>query len=306
MHENTIPWYKTLISGFILDPDRKKMSKSKGNVVTPMHLIENHSADAVRYWAAKAKLGADTAFEEKMMQQGRKLVVKIYNASKFVFMIVGNSTSADYTKDITSSMDKSWIAKLSDTVKAAKQSFEIYDYSLALDAIETRFWDFCDNYVEIVKKRAYSEDNGSAIATLKLSLDTFVKLLAPFCPFITEGVYQARPWKKTTDISVHKELWTSLDGLDKLATDSLLYNTVSAVSTEIRKQKTLENKSQKNPVLNLTIKANEQTLTCLKGNDSDLLNVGNIVSGGIDYQQAEDLSIENITLDNNFVPEKKK
>jgi valyl-tRNA synthetase len=306
MHENTIPWYKTLISGFILDPDRKKMSKSKGNVVTPMHLIENHSADAVRYWAAKAKLGADTAFEEKMMQQGRKLVVKIYNASKFVFMIVGNSTSADYTKDITSSMDKSWIAKLSDTVKAAKQSFENYDYSLALDAIETRFWDFCDNYVEIVKKRAYSEDNGSAIATLKLSLDTFVKLLAPFCPFITEEVYQARPWKKTTDISVHKELWTSLDGLDKLATDSLLYNTVSAVSTEIRKQKTLENKSQKNPVLNLTIKANEQTLTCLKGNDSDLLNVGNIVSGGIDYQQAEDLSIENITLDNNFVPEKKK
>jgi valyl-tRNA synthetase len=131
-------------------------------------------------------------------------------------------------------------------------------------------------------------------------------LLAPFCPFITEEVYQARPWKKTTDISVHKELWTSLDGLDKLATDSLLYNTVSAVSTEIRKQKTLENKSQKNPVLNLTIKANEQTLTCLKGNDSDLLNVGNIVSGGIDYQQAEDLSIENITLDNNFVPEKKK
>ncbi len=307
MHENTIPWYKTLISGFILDPDRKKMSKSKGNVVTPMHLIENHSADAVRYWAAKAKLGADTAFEEKMMQQGRKLVVKIYNASKFVFMIVGNSTSADYLKDITNTLDKSWVKKLADTVKSAKQSFENFDYSLALDAIETRFWDFCDNYVEIVKKRAYSEDNASAIATLKLSLDTFIKLLAPFCPFITEEVYQARPWKQAADISVHKELWTSLNSLaDFAATDSLLYNTTSAVSTEIRKQKTIENKSQKNPVLSLTIKADEKTITCLKANDSDLLNVGNIVEYGISYEPAQELLIENIKLDQDFVPEKKK
>ena len=307
MHENTIPWYKTLISGFILDPDRKKMSKSKGNVVTPMHLIENHSADAVRYWAAKAKLGADTAFEEKMMQQGRKLVVKIYNASKFVFMIVGNSTSADYLKDITNTLDKSWVKKLADTVKSAKQSFENFDYSLALDAIETRFWDFCDNYVEIVKKRAYSEDNASAIATLKLSLDTFIKLLAPFCPFITEEVYQARPWKQAADISVHKELWTSLNSLaDFAATDSLLYNTTSAVSTEIRKQKTIENKSQKNPVLSLTIKADEKTITCLKANDSDLLNVGNIVENGISYEPAQELLIENIKLDQDFVPEKKK
>ena len=287
MHENTIPWYKTLISGFILDPDRKKMSKSKGNVVTPMHLIENHSADAVRYWAAKAKLGADTAFEEKMMQQGRKLVVKIYNASKFVFMIVGNSTSADYLKDITNSLDKSWIKKLADTVKSAKQSFENYDYSLALDAIETR--------------------NSSAIATLKLSLDTFIKLLAPFCPFITEEVYQARPWKKATDISVHKELWTSLSCLDSIkADDSLLYDTISTISTEIRKQKTIENKSQKNPVLSLVIKADDKTISCLKSNDADLLNVGNIIESGITYQPSAELAVENIALDQNFVPEKKK
>ena len=307
MHENTIPWHKTLISGFILDPDRKKMSKSKGNVVTPMHLIENHSADAVRYWAAKAKLGADTAFEEKMMQQGRKLVVKIYNASKFVFMIVGNSTSADYAKDITAAMDKSWLKKLADTVKSARQSFENYDYSLALDAIETRFWDFCDNYVEIVKKRAYSADNASAIATLKLSLDSFIKLLAPFCPFITEEVYQARPWKQNSEISVHKELWSSLNILETAAADnSLLYDTVSAVSTEIRKQKTIENKSQKNPVLNLTVKADEKTISCLKDNDADLLNVGNIVENGISYLPAQELNIENIVLDQNFVPEKKK
>ena len=256
---------------------------------------------------SKAKLGADTAFEEKMMQQGRKLVVKIYNASKFVFMIVGNSTSADYLKDITNTLDKSWVKKLADTVKSAKQSFENFDYSLALDAIETRFWDFCDNYVEIVKKRAYSEDNASAIATLKLSLDTFIKLLAPFCPFITEEVYQARPWKQAADISVHKELWTSLNSLaDFAATDSLLYNTTSAVSTEIRKQKTIENKSQKNPVLSLTIKADEKTITCLKANDSDLLNVGNIVENGISYEPAQELLIENIKLDQDFVPEKKK
>ena len=307
IHENTIPWYKTLISGFILDPDRKKMSKSKGNVVTPMNLIENHSADAVRYWAAKAKLGADTAFEEKMMQQGRKLVVKMYNASKFVFMIVGDSKSANYTKDITNTLDKSWIKKISETYKSAKQSFENYDYSLALDAIETRFWDFCDNYVEIVKKRAYSEDNASAIATLKLSLDSFIKLLAPFCPFITEEIYQARPWKQAGEISVHKELWNSLADLAEYAADNaLLYDTVSAVSTEIRKQKTIENKSQKNPVLSLIVKANNETVNTLKTNDADLINVGNIVENGIKYELSDDLVIENIVLDQNFVPEKKK
>jgi valyl-tRNA synthetase len=307
MHENTIPWYKTLISGFILDPDRKKMSKSKGNVVTPMHLIENHSADAVRYWAAKAKLGADTAFEEKMMQQGRKLVVKMYNASKFVFMIVGENVSPDYTKDITNTLDKSWIKKLANTYKSAKQSFENYDYSLALDAIETRFWDFCDNYVEIVKKRAYSEDNASAIATLKLSLDTFVKLLAPFCPFITEEIYQARGWKKASETSVHKELWSSMDNLNDFASDdSLLYDSISAISTEIRKQKTIENKSQKNPVLSLVVNATEETISCLKSNDADLVNVGNIIENGVIYKQAEELLVEDIKLDQEFVPEKKK
>ena len=204
-------------------------------------------------------------------------------------------------------MDKSWLKKLADTVKSAKQSFENYDYSLALDAIETRFWDFCDNYVEIVKKRAYSADNASAIATLKLSLDSFIKLLAPFCPFITEEVYQARPWKQNSEISVHKELWSSLNILETAAADnSLLYDTVSAVSTEIRKQKTIENKSQKNPVLNLTVKADEKTISCLKDNDADLLNVGNIVENGISYLPAQELSIENIVLDQNFVPEKKK
>ena len=241
------------------------------------------------------------------MQQGRKLIVKIFNASKFVFMIVGNSTSADYAKDITAASDKSWLKKLADTVKSAKQCFKNYDYALALDSIETRFWDFCDNYVEIVKKRAYSEDNASAIATLKLSLDSFAILLAPFCPFITEEVYQARPWKQPQDISVHKEQWASLDVLNTVAADdSLLYDTISAVSSEIRKQKTLENKSQKNPVLNLTVKAGEKTISCLKANDEDLLNVGNIVANGIAYQIATELSVENILLDQNFVPEKKK
>ena len=176
-----------------------------------------------------------------------------------------------------------------------------------MDAIETRFWDFSDNYVEIVKKRAYSADNASAIATLKLSLDSFIKLLAPFCPFITEEVYQARPWKQNSEISVHKELWSSLNILETAAADnSLLYDTVSAVSTEIRKQKTIENKSQKNPVLNLTVKADEKTISCLKDNDADLLNVGNIVENGISYLPAQELSIENIVLDQNFVPEKKK
>ena len=124
---------------------------------------------------------------------------------------------------------------------------------------------------------------------------------------IRDRVYQARPWKQNSEISVHKELWSSLNILETAAADnSLLYDTVSAVSTEIRKQKTIENKSQKNPVLNLTVKADEKTISCLKDNDADLLNVGNIVENGISYLPAQELSIENIVLDQNFVPEKKK
>ena len=240
MHENTIPWKEILISGFILDPDRKKMSKSKGNVVTPQHLIDTYGADSIRYWASRARLGVDTAFEEQIMAQGKKLVNKIFNASKFVFTIVTNSRLngvSDYRQYITAPMDKSWLSKIYDMLKQATSAFETHDYATALDVIEKRFWDFCDNYLEIVKKRAYSPEDCSAVASLMETIDTFLRVFAPFCPFICEEVYQARPWgEENAKISLHNVMWPQSDEFSGIvAQNGLLYDMVSAITAEIRK-----------------------------------------------------------------------
>lgn len=299
LHENTIPWKEILISGFILDPDRKKMSKSKGNVITPLNLIEKHSSDAVRYWAAKARLGIDTAFEEQIMSQGRKLVVKLFNAGKFVLAMVAASelaTESNYKAHIVNGVDKAWQAKLASTAEAARKAFANNDYAQALEVTESRFWDFCDNYLEIVKKRAYSEDNKSAVASLMLTLDTFVKLFAPFCPFITEELYQIRPWKSAAEISVHKESFPSEASFSGLTGEAKLYDMVVAVVAEIRKAKTAANKPLKTPVESLEILLPADTDALLKTAQGDIENVGQINAGGITYVPAEALEVKNIVL----------
>lgn len=308
LHENKIPWKKILISGFILDPDRKKMSKSKGNVVTPLNLIEKHSSDAVRYWAAKARLGIDTAFEEQIMTQGRKLVVKLFNAAKFVLAIVANSNLAsekNYKTYIKNDLDKAWLAKLANTAKNAQKAFLNDDYASALDLTETRFWDFCDNYLEIVKKRAYSQDNNSAVASLMLSLDTFIKLFAPFCPFITEEIYQIRSWKDKQDISVHKEAFPDDASFENLVDNEQLYDEVVNIIAEIRKAKTNANKPLKTPVKSLQIYTTEAMKDLLLKNQTDIINVGQIENNGIIYIVADKLDVKNIVLDMNFISEKK-
>ncbi len=309
MHNNTIPWNEALISGFILDPDRKKMSKSKGNVVTPQHLIDNYGADSVRYWAGRARLGVDTAFEEQIMSQGKKLVNKIFNASKFVFMIIENSGFDDfenYQSYINNNMDKSFMNKLGATFAYATKSFENHDYATALDVIEKRFWDFCDNYLEVVKKRAYSEDNKSAIASLIKTIDVFLKGFAPFCPFITEEVYQSCPWnnKKT---SLHLEAWVSDDSFKAFqGVDTQLYDTVCLISTEVRKAKTEANKTQKTPVAKIEVKAPKGLIDILENDSVDLINVATLDKDGIYYQEGEDFGVLKIELDMDFVSENAK
>lgn len=308
LHENKIPWKEALISGFILDPDRKKMSKSKGNVVTPQHLIDKHSADGVRYWAAKARLGIDTAFDENVMEQGRKLAMKIFNASKFVLNIVSSSSLScedNYIKYIDKKLDKAWISKLKETVYLASKAFQQNDYGMALENIESRFWDFCDNYLEIVKKRAYSEDNQSSVATLMFTIDFFMRLFAPFCPFITEEVFQCCPWQKTNK-SLHAMHWPMMKEFENMGlTQDVLYDTLVSIVSEIRKAKTTNNKTQKTPVNSLEIIADDDTIASLKKAEQDLENVGNVKQGGIIYQQGKTLLVQNIILDMNYLPSPK-
>ena len=309
MHHNTIPWTDILISGFILDPDRKKMSKSKGNVITPQHLIDKYGADSVRYWASRAKLGTDTAFEEQIMAQGKKLINKIFNASKFAMTIVANSGISDYSvsaDSITNETDKSWLYKLSSSLEGATKYFSTFDYAGALEVIEKRFWDFCDNYLEIIKKRAYSEDNRSAVLSLVKSIDVFVRAFAPFCPFVTEEIYQALPWNNGRPVSVHLTTWPSAQEFAGIISNDVLYDSISQLTSEVRKAKTAANLTQKTPVKKLVIAAPAKVISLLSAHGIDLENVTNAYPNAIEYIEGSELSINKIELDLDFVPENKK
>ena len=299
LHENTIPWKEALISGFILDPDRKKMSKSKGNVVTPVDLIDRHSADAVRYWAARAKLGVDTAYEEQVMEQGRRLAIKIFNAGKFVIGLPGVEADADCFKTVANEVDRSWLYRLKSSVLQATEAFERNDYSEALEAAERCFWDFCDNYIETVKGRVYGDSpDRSAVGALMVSIGTFARLFAPFCPFVAEEVYQACRWKMPGDaVSVHAAEWPVAESFDGAAADNgLLYDALVRIGSEIRKAKTMAGVSLKTPVDGVEITAPGELLESLKNARKDIENVGCLAEGAVVFLPGRELSVEKILL----------
>jgi len=202
LHENMIPWKHLMISGWCLAADKTKMSKSKGNVITPVALIEEKGTDTVRYWASTSRLGTDTAFSEDLLKIGRKLVNKLWNASNFASLnlnaIQGTPTTALADLEagkITSALDVWVLSRLNNCIKVATQEFEKFEYCDARVAVEDFFWnDFCDNYLELVKARAYGEnvnasEQQSALYTLYHCLDAVLRLFAPFVPHITEELY---------------------------------------------------------------------------------------------------------------------
>jgi len=228
LETDTLPWTDTAISGWVLDPDRKKMSKSKGNVVTPMALLEEHGSDAVRYWAAKGGPGVDTAFEPGQMKVGRRLAIKLLNASKFVLM-----------KDapvgpVTDAYDLSMLARLRGVVTEVSRALDAYDYASALRTTEAFFWSFCDDYVEMVKRRRQADDSSaaSAIAASRLALSIQLRLFAPFLPFVTEEV-----WSTWQTGSIHRAPWPTVDEVDAAAsdaTDGRLYAATSDMLVAVR------------------------------------------------------------------------
>ncbi len=205
LHEDSVPWHNVLISGWVLDPDRKKMSKSKGNVTTPMPLIEKYTADAARYWAASARLGSDTAFDESVWKIGKRLATKIFNAGKFVL-----SQEADL-HPVSAELDRAFLARLSDLVDTVTRSFESWNFAHALQETESFFWShFTDTYLELVKNRARADDaasRGSAVASLRLGLSVLLRLFAPVLPYITEEVWSWVFAAETGHPSIHRAPW---------------------------------------------------------------------------------------------------
>lgn len=251
-----LPWSDAAISGWILDPDRKKMSKSKGNVVTPMGLLEEHGSDAVRYWAASAKLGTDAAFEVGQMKIGRRLAIKVLNASKFAlsFGAADEPVSLD-PAHVTQPIDRAMLAGLADVVETATAALEAYDHTRALEVTETFFWTFCDDYLELVKDRAYAAEDdpegaASARAALGIALDTLLRLFAPVLPFATEEV-----WSWWREGSVHRAAWPTAEPLRVAAgeADAGVVAAAGAALAALRKVKSEAKVSMRTPITAVTL-----------------------------------------------------
>jgi valyl-tRNA synthetase len=288
MHEGEIPWYHVILSGWILDPDRKKMSKSKGNVVTPDDLLVEWSSDAVRYWAARARLGTDTAFDPSVFKVGRRLAMKIFNASRFVLMQVdGGGGEVPGPEHIADPLDLALIDRLRSVTEQATRFFEAFDYAAALQVIEESFWQFCDHYLELVKLRSYSDEDNpgrrSALAALGLGLNTYLRLLAPFQPFVTEEVWSWSFAGEGKTKSVHTSAWPKIEEFEAVPRPAVdgTFEAAVEVMTAIRGAKTIAQKSLRWPVAMLEIAGSESARGALAPVIDDILRAGNVVASGL-------------------------
>jgi valyl-tRNA synthetase len=273
LEHDALPWSNAAISGFVVDPDRKKMSKSKGNVVTPLALLQEHGSDGVRYWAAGGRPGTDTTFDPGQMKVGRRLAIKILNASKFVLASAGDEPGS-----VTLPIDRGMLTMLARVVRDATEALDGYSYTKALERAESFFWFFCDNYLELVKSRRYGDQGAQAASSangaMLVAVDVLLRLFAPFLPFVTEEVWSW--WKEG---SVHRAAWPTADEIvavigaedDEAATALELG---ALVLSEVRKRKSEAQRPLKTPVARAVVRDRADRIALLDGVRADVTAAG--------------------------------
>lgn len=297
----SVPWRNAALSGWILDPDRKKMSKSKGNVVTPEDVVKEHSTDAVRYWAASGRLGADAAYDTGQMKVGRRLAIKILNATKFAlsFGEVDIQHSGDVEGDlaaaVTNPLDRAMLAQLGEVVAKATAGFEAWDHTRALEVSETFFWTFCDDYLELVKDRAYGgqgdAEAASARAALRIALDVLLRLFAPMLPYVTEEA-----WSWWHEGSVHRAPWPmTADAAAGEGGDQALLAAVGEALAGVRKSKSEAKVGMRAEVASIVLAGPGEWTERVRLAESDLRAAGRI-TGSVDYAEAETPDVRDAEL----------
>jgi valyl-tRNA synthetase len=277
LEHGKVPWQHAAISGWILDPDRKKMGKSVGNAVTPLEYLEKYSTDAVRYWAGSARLGADTVFSEEQMKVGRRLAIKILNASRFVLSrLDGESPPPPATG--FQALDAAMLARLAAVVGEVTAELDAYDHARALEITEWFFWSYCDDYLELVKARAYGDPAeagpASARQALALSLSTMLRLFAPFLPYCSEEA-----WSWWQDGSIHRSPWPSGSTLASAAGEAArpeLVEAVSEVLVALRRAKTEAKGSMRRQVARCVVAGPPSLVELVGLAESDLRDAGAI------------------------------
>jgi valyl-tRNA synthetase len=267
LEHHSLPWFNAAISGWVLDPDRKKMSKSKGNVVTPMGLLEEHGSDGVRYWAASGRPGTDTAFDPGQMKVGRRLAIKLLNASKFVL------SRPEPVGPVTHLLDRGLLTALRTLIEDTTRALDAYDYARALQITETFFWSLCDNYLEMVKSRRYGDHGadaaGSANASLLCALSVLNRLFAPYLPFAAEEV-----WSWWRPGSVHTAPWPAVHEVDSVASadadaQRALDAAIEALG-EIRRVKSIEKRALKARIETAEVRWHADAIRLLQEVEIDL------------------------------------
>jgi valyl-tRNA synthetase len=293
LEHDSVPWKHAAISGWILDPDRKKMSKSKGNAQTPEDVVVQHGADAMRYWAASARLGTDAAYDTGQMKVGRRLAIKVLNASKFALSF--GEVDGDLFEAVTQPIDQSMLAGLADVIVKATKGFDAYDHTRALEVTEAFFWTFCDDYLELVKERAYGGAGGqgaaSARASLRIALEVLLRLLAPFLPYATEEV-----WSWWHDGSIHRSAWPVPDDLGAISAqaDPVVLGAVGAALAGVRRAKSEAKVGMRADVLSAALTGPPATLARIRLAEGDLNAAGRIAT--LDYRPGHAFAVTDVVL----------